>query len=121
MDCQQLRQEIGSPYDGPHVQNAVAFLHALLHHSSQLSSALQHTVRLHIHCTQCNSTSFTDSQQYIIPLSIPTSVKSLKFTELMQHYLGCTQSADQLCNTCGQPVKMQKEIVNPKTFDISRF
>ena len=62
LDCLQLRQELGAPFDGPHTQSPVAFLQALVHHSSHLSSALQHTVRLHIQCTHCNIASFTENQ-----------------------------------------------------------
>ena len=52
--------ELRAPYDGPHVQSPVAFLQALVQHSSHLNSALQHTVRLHSQCTHCNITSFTE-------------------------------------------------------------
>jgi len=31
LDCLQLWQELGPPYDGPHTQNPTAFLQALLH------------------------------------------------------------------------------------------
>ena len=96
LDCSQLRQELGPPYDGTHTQNLTAFLQALVHHSSQLNSVLQHTVRLHIQSIHCNSANFTDHQHHIISLSIPISVKSLKLTELMQNYLDWAQSADQL-------------------------
>ena len=114
LDCLQLRQELGSPYDGPHTQNAIAFLQALVHHSPQLSSVLQHTIRLHIQCTHCFSSNFTDHQQHIIQLPIPTSVKSLKLTELMQNYLDWTTSPSQLCDVCQHPVKVRTEIVNAK-------
>ena len=112
LDSLKLRQELGAPYDTPNIQNPVAFLEALLHHSSQLSSVLHHTVRLHIQCNHCNSATLTDHQQHIVPLSIPTSVRSLKLSELMQNYCDCTQSTSELCNTCEHPVKMRREIVN---------
>ena len=112
LDCLTLRQELGAPYDAPNSQNPVAFLEALLHHSPQLSSVLQHTVRLHMQCTHCNSDTHTDHQQHIVSLSIPTSVRSLKLTELMQNYYDCSQSINELCNTCNHPVKMHREIVN---------
>ena len=114
LDCLQLRQELGAPLDGPHTQSPVAFLQALVHHLSHLSSALQHTVRLHIQCTHCNIASFTENQQHIIPLFIPTSVKSLKLTKLMQMYMDWTQSADKFCDVCEHPVKVCTEIVNAK-------
>ena len=112
LDCSQLRQELGAPYDGPHAENLVKFLQALVDHSSQLSSVLQHTVRLHTHCTCCSSVNFTDHQQHIIALSIPTTVKSLKLAELMNNYLEWTQSTDQLCNACKHPVKIRTQIIN---------
>ena len=114
LDCLQLRQELGSQYDGPHTQNPISFLQALVHHSPRLSSALQHTIRLHIQCTHCYNSSFTDHQQHIIQLPIPKSVKSLKLTELMQNYLEWTLSASQLCDVCEHPIKMRTEIVNAK-------
>ena len=57
---------------------------------------------------------FTDHQQHIIPLSIPASVKSLKFSELMQMYMDWTQSTDQFCDTCQHSVKVRNEIVSAK-------
>ena len=45
--------------------------------------ALQHTVRLHVQCTNCNSANFTNYQPHIIPISIPASVKSMEFSELI--------------------------------------
>ena len=112
LDCLTLRQELGAPYDAPNNQNPAVFLEALLHHSSQLSSVLQHTVRLRTQCTHCNSDTHIDHLQHIVLLSIPTSVKSLKLAELMQNYYDCAQSINQLCHTCNHPVKMRREIVN---------
>ena len=76
LDCLQLWRELGAPYDGPHVQSPIAFLQALVQLSSHLNSALQHAVRLHIQCSHCSITNFTENRQHMIPLSIPTSVKS---------------------------------------------
>ena len=66
-------------------------------------------MRLHVQCTNRNSANFTDHQQHIIPLSIPASVKSLKFSELMQMYMDWTQSTDQFCDTCQHSVKVRNE------------
>ena len=112
LESLQLQRELGAPYDGPHAQNAIVFLDTIVQHSSELS--LQHTVRLHVQCTNCNSASFTDHQQHVIPLSIPASVKSLKFSELMQMYMDWTQSTDQFCDACQHLVKVQNEIVSAK-------
>ena len=112
LDCSKLRQELGAPFDVPNTQNPVAFSEALIHHSSQLSSVFQHIVRLLIKCTHCNSATVTEHHQHIIPLLIPTSVRSLKFAELMQNYYDCTQSTNQFCNTCKHPIKMHREIID---------
>ena len=65
-------------------------------------------------CTHCYNSCFTDHQQHIIQLPIPTSVKSLKLAELMQNYLEWTLSAGQLCDVCQHPIKMHTEIMNAK-------
>ena len=65
-------------------------------------------------CTHCYNSCFSDHQQHIIQLPIPTSVKSLKLAELMQNYLEWTLSAGQLCDVCQHPIKMHTEIMNAK-------
>ena len=65
-------------------------------------------------CTHCNSNTHTDHQLHIVSLSIQTSVRSLKLAELMQNYYDCSQSINELCNTCNHPVKMHEEIVNAR-------
>ena len=39
-------------------------------------------------------------------------MRSLKLAELMQTYYDCSQSINELCNTCNHPVKMHRESVN---------
>ena len=114
LDCLQLRQELGAPYSGPHVQSAVDFLQAVVHHSPQLSCMLQQNVKLHIQCSHCNRANFTEQQQHILPLSIPTSLKSCKFSELWKMHMDWTESADKFCNMCGHPVQVRTEIIDAK-------
>ena len=114
LDCLQLRQELGAPYSGPHVQSAVEFLQTVVHHSPQLSCVLQQNVKLHIQCSHCNRANFTEQQQHILPLSIPTSLKSCKFSELWKMHMDWTESADKFCNMCGHPVQERTEIIDAK-------
>lgn len=111
LDCLQLRQELGAPYNGPHVQSPIAFLKALVQQTSHLNSALQHTAKTYIHCTHCNITSFTENRQHMIPVSVPTSVKTLKLTKLMT-CLDWTQLTDKFCDVCEHPIKVHTEIVS---------
>ena len=48
----------------------------------------------------------------MVPLSIPTSVKSLKLTELMEIYQDWTQLTDKFCDVCEHPVKVRTVIVS---------
>ena len=114
LDCLQLQQELGAPYSGPYVQSVVEFLQAVVHHSPQLSCVLQQNVKLHIQCSHCNRANFTEQQQHILPLSIPISLKSSKFSELWKMHMDWTELADKFCNMCGHPVQVRAEIIDAK-------
>jgi len=92
LDCTELCQEPGSPFDGSSSQDAFRFLVMIMVTSFEVHLPMHHTVRVHTRCRSCGRKDINTYDDNVVELHFPESCKSIKFDDLMKFSLGWMES-----------------------------
>ncbi|XP_065893048.1 uncharacterized protein [Dysidea avara] len=110
LDCTELRQELGSPFDGSFSQDALKFLILIMVTSFEVHLPMHHTVNVHTRCRHCGRKDVGTCDENVVELRFPESCKSIKFDDLMKFSLGWMES-DSTCKDCHGIEEVRKDII----------
>ncbi|XP_065894145.1 uncharacterized protein [Dysidea avara] len=110
LDCTELRQELGSPFDGSTSQDALKFLILIMVTSFEVHLPMHHTVNVHTRCRHCGRKDVDTWTENVVELHFPESCKSIKFDDLMKFSLGWMES-DSSCKDCHGIEEVRKDII----------
>ena len=111
LDCKEVRDELGNPFNTSCSQNPLMFLQGLIEHTAELRTVLNHTVAVQARCTKCGLYDRFVSEEYIADLSVPSSQKSFKVDQLFKVSKEWVQSSKDRCLHCHCAMEISREIV----------
>ena len=114
LDCTDIREQLGSPFDDHSQQDPVHYLQALATKYPSLQSLLTHNVAIETLCDVCKVVTTNSKVQLFMTIKVPEDSKSLKMDDLITLSQQYTVQDAHLCSTCNVPVKMRSQITGAK-------
>ena len=114
LDCMDIRNELGSPFDQHDQQDPTTYLEALVTKYPSLSPLLHHSISVELQCDVCKAKTVSTEQQVVMSITIPEDSKSLNMNDLIAATQQCTVKDTHICVECNVPMKVHTQIVDAK-------